>query len=573
MKRLIYIAIALLSLAGCKQEAISVELESVEAEGYDGSVVKLTGETQSFIVKLKGNGWKYASPSADTWIVCEKASESEMRVVVSRNTGTTSRTSHVNAYAGEQSIRIDVEQDYWRYFNFYSDNTLINPAAGEYKIPATTNLTDEEMTFSASEDWVSGIRLDDGWLYFTVTENTTGADRPATLSINSELVNESAVITQGIGAQKAIIMSVNTLNFDEYPVYEAYNPANDEVVGLICKEYLYKLGDDGNAIIEGSHIVVYPVFDGKPDYTRGLDVTNGSRIVWNTKVDATTPGNEMIARVEQGSGETSFLAWLPEGATELVTRDPTTEEADAAIIARYNPMILKDSRTGEADSQENTTDYCEYPVLKVGTQFWTKTNFAATRFNNGEPIPTGFTNEEWSKNMSPSMLPMCLISGVGSSTTYIDANNPAGHDARVKYGCLYNYAAIVGQTLEITKSGRIQFEKKDMLAPEGWAVPYKSDYAQLFEYIMQKDIREIGPQDYNTEMVNKMSASKDNTTGFSAIGSRGRASSGLYGGVQYLLTMDYGYSLGSHTVATVRFQSGSYEPLYDLTLLLSLIHI
>lgn len=567
MKRLIYITLALLSICGCVEETPTVTLGSVSSSNFDGTTVKLTGEAQSFDVTLDGNGWRYASPSADTWIICEKTSESTLTVYVTRNTGSASRTSHFLVYAGKETVSIQVEQDYWRYFTFYSEDNLIAPSAGEYKIPASTNLTAEEMTLSASEDWVSGLHVADGWLYFTVSANASGAARPATLSISSELVNESAKITQGVGAAKAVIMSSISLDLDTYPVYEARNPEDNSLVGLVCKEYLFKLGENGTAEVDGSYTVIYPILDGEPDYTRGTILQNGGRVIWNTKTTTATPGNEMIARIEIGSAEASLLAWLPTGEVDLVTTEPTEEEANAAVIATYTPMIVKDTRKGEADSRENTEETFEYAVVKIGLQFWMKSNFAAARFNNGEPIPTGFTNDEWSANISPVMGPMCLVSGTGSSTTFIDANDPAGYAARVKYGCLYDYAAIVGQTLVIPTSGRISYEKKDMLAPEGWGVPYKSDFTQLLNYVVQKDIRETGPEDYSAEMIDKMSSSKSNVTGFSAMGSRGRANTGLYGSLLYYLTIDYTYSMGSHTVATIRFQSGSYEPIYDLTFL------
>ncbi|MBR5431823.1 MAG: BACON domain-containing protein, partial [Bacteroidales bacterium] len=356
MKRLIYITLALLSICGCVEETPTVTLGSVSSSNFDGTTVKLTGEAQSFDVTLDGNGWRYASPSADTWIICEKTSESTLTVYVTRNTGSASRTSHFLVYAGKETVSIQVEQDYWRYFTFYSEDNLIAPSAGEYKIAASTNLTAEEMTLSASEDWVSGLHVDNGWLYFTVSANASGAARPATLSISSELVNESAKITQGVGAAKAVIMSSISLDLDTYPVYEARNPEDNSLVGLVCKEYLFKLGENGTAEVDGSYTVIYPILDGEPDYTRGTILQNGGRVIWNTKTTTATPGNEMIARIEMGSAEASLLAWLPTGKVDLVTTEPTEEEANAAVIATYTPMIVKDTRKGEADSRENTEE-------------------------------------------------------------------------------------------------------------------------------------------------------------------------------------------------------------------------
>ena len=572
-KILLFLTIALAALTSCKDDEKSVAIKGVAAD-YDGTTVRLTGEEQSFVVNLSGKGWKAASPTADTWISTEPTSDGNLGVYVTRNEAEESRSSHVIVYAGKDEYRIDVDQDYYRYFTFYATKTDINTAAGEYRIPISTNLTPDEVSFSSTGSWISGIGYGDGWLTFNA-EAGTGAVRSAVINVTSELVNTSIEVRQEVPSTKSYIISTAPVDLESYPVYDAYDPATNEPVARICREYLHKTNPDESVIIDRRCDVVYPYREGEIDYANGLILETGGNVSWNEFADNDTEGREVIARVTPGNlSSKTYLAYIHAGSSELTTEALSAAEEATAVICTCKPVTFTDRKSGDDDGYGNTEEVYEYSYLKVGFQYWMKENYASSRFADGTCIPTGFSNTEWAERITPRMMPMCLVSALGSKSTYIDANNPEGAATRRTYGCLYNYAAIVGQNLDVSASPTSTFDNVDRLSPEGWGVPTKADYNAFCNYVVQRNIREIGTDAYARELIDKVRSGSDysNISGFSALGARGRAASGAYGGVLYYFTMGYSFALGSHTVSAlqVRVPGSStivYEPLYDITIL------
>ena len=566
MKRSLILFVALALAVSCSEKPGDIQITSVSGASYDGTVVHLTGEAQTFTVAVSGKGWEPTTPTPDIWISCQSEGPDSFLVTVCANEDAASRSSYVKIWSGTSFITLGVEQDFRRHFDFYASDNSIGAAAGEYRIPVSSNLLPEEVSLSCSADWLTALRLEDGWLYFTVTENT-GAQRTAAVSVSSTQVQTSVSVTQLSSGGKSYLISLNPLNLGQWPVYVAKDPSTGDPVGLVCREYLYKTNPDGgNPLVDGSYTVIYPYFNGAPDYTKGFICDNGGSVTWNLASGYGTKGYDMIARIASGTASGATTVYLPAGSASPEAVDLSGSGYEGATVALCEPYTLKDQRSGAADSAGNTSESFEYAIVKIGMQFWIKSNFASSRQTDGTPIPTGFNAEEWAARSTGTLQPMCLVSATGSANTYEDANAPEAQAIRAQYGCLYNYAAMVGQSITFTGTARADFVKEDRLSPEGWSIPSKDDFSQLLDYVIQKDIREMSNEDYTAELIEKMHANKGNVTGFSAMGSRGRAATGAYGAVLYYLTLNYNYAFGSHTMSSLRLLSNTYEPIYDITI-------
>lgn len=100
----------------------------------------------------------------------------------------------------------------------------------------------------------------------------------------------------------------------------------------------------------------------------------------------------------------------------------------------------------------------EYKTVSIGSQEWFTENLRTTKYNNGNPIPTGYSNDEWSELST------------GAYAIYSHSNiNGLNSDAKVieAYGLLYNWYA--------AKTGN--------LCPIGWRVPTDADWTILVDFL------------------------------------------------------------------------------------------
>jgi uncharacterized protein (TIGR02145 family) len=105
-----------------------------------------------------------------------------------------------------------------------------------------------------------------------------------------------------------------------------------------------------------------------------------------------------------------------------------------------------------------------YPMVKIGTQIWMKTNLRVTHFRNGDPIPNVIDNSEW----------MALTSG--SYCSIYDSSKEV-----VLYGHLYNSYAV---------------SDSRSIAPEGWHVASDEEWKQLeiFLGLSELEANQNGPR-------------------------------------------------------------------------------
>ena len=92
-----------------------------------------------------------------------------------------------------------------------------------------------------------------------------------------------------------------------------------------------------------------------------------------------------------------------------------------------------------------------YHTVKIGTQTWMVENLKTTHYRNGDAIPNEKNGQNWAN----------LATGA-----YVDYDNvPANGEV---YGHLYNWFAATDAR---------------NIAPQGWHVPSKAEYATLVDYL------------------------------------------------------------------------------------------
>ncbi len=107
----------------------------------------------------------------------------------------------------------------------------------------------------------------------------------------------------------------------------------------------------------------------------------------------------------------------------------------------------------------------EYSTIKIGNQIWITENLRVSRYNNGDPIPTGLSDSAWSNTTEGAyaVYPHTGgfaeddIEGIYSDAEMVDA-----------YGKLYNWYAVNDQR---------------GLCPAGWRVPGDGEWAYLVNHL------------------------------------------------------------------------------------------
>ena len=92
-----------------------------------------------------------------------------------------------------------------------------------------------------------------------------------------------------------------------------------------------------------------------------------------------------------------------------------------------------------------------YQTVQIGDQLWMKENLKVTHYNNGDEIPTGYSNDDWA-NLS-----------TGAYAVYDD--NESNADT---YGYLYNWYAV---------------DDDRGVCPASWHVPTDGEYTALSDYL------------------------------------------------------------------------------------------
>lgn len=214
----------------------------------------------------------------------------------------------------------------------------------------------------------------------------------------------------------APILHLSALSFEASNVYRVHLKGRE--VAEICKEYL---ADD----LDSRAITIYPVQNGVADLENGtilqlLDTDeeiNGGELQWDLS-------DNTFSYYEDDLPAIQAIYFDQDG--NLHTDDDAIEPAEINVVA----YTLTDRR--------NSADIQQYPIVKIGTQYWLRENLRADRYSNGDTMEKK-----------------------------IVAEGEAGYYINDKGDYFYNGEAL--------KAGTI--------SPKGWGIPSASDWESLNKYI------------------------------------------------------------------------------------------
>ena len=109
----------------------------------------------------------------------------------------------------------------------------------------------------------------------------------------------------------------------------------------------------------------------------------------------------------------------------------------------------------------------DYETVQIGEQCWFAENLRSENYENGDAIPVGLSDEEWSSTTSGAM----AVYGEGSSSCNTQSSNGDACDpdwSLVEYGRLYNWYTV---------------EDDRGLCPNGWSIPGDDNWQQMVQVL------------------------------------------------------------------------------------------
>ena len=561
---------------GCKKDEVELKSEfTLISDGaeFDGETLRLKGERHTVSLEVATEDatgrWDARCPTDDLWLSFSKKA-GRINVTVSDNDSDESRKSHITIVLDDNKKTIQVEQDYIRKLRFATSSLPVGAGQASYSMNVITNILPQNLNFriedgngdpAGADFWLKYVSFSNGTVNFSVTRNESeDNERTAKLIAYGDDTEAELVVTQKEASGGIYKVPLDAIDYDfenEY-IYDIWDDVASKKVGIIAREYLFKATSE-ETVIRTVGVVAYPVDkNGNVDHSNGLVIAtlhhktneitaNGGSIMWNSDITETTRGHEMIASYTPGS-----LSVVPTtiywhfGATTFSTDPLPTEDETQAVTATLKPWIVTDTRSGDANTVGQTTEEYEYPIVKIGTQYWFAANLKTSRFANGDNIKTNVghgSGSDWASLNEP----MCCINGYlnndGSAKHFEDANNqdPEAVQFRNAFGIIYNMFTAARITLGDNFTDPITATLTDAISPEGWTVPEESGFRILAAYIQQLTA------DTNNDPLLELQLGADedqygNVTRFNGHGRRYHGNTGGNSAGTWYATMTYNFS-------------------------------
>ncbi len=251
--------------------------------------------------------------------------------------------------------------------------------------------------------------------------------------------------TENQQMHKQVLLS--DLNFQNSNIYLLLSEKREPIYE-ITKEYLC------SETMKEQAIIAYPITNNKTDLTKGEVL----RIIGNDK-------NIQGGKISWNLLDNSFQ--YTEGNLPAKTSFFVNEksELDFNLPDQPQPVYLCDKVLVDKRGNEQKS----YPLVKIGTQYWMRSDLATNYYTNGKKIKEVFDT--------------------------IDKNTPSVVKTK-KYPDYYFYNDMAVTT--------------NKLAPQGWKIPSIKDWNRLINYIQnEKSVLQSGKWDNSDMVVN-------NLTGFNA---------------------------------------------------------
>lgn len=213
-------------------------------------------------------------------------------------------------------------------------------------------------------------------------------------------------------------ININDLKFSQVKIYKIMS--NGVQVAEISEEYL--LSDN----ISEKAVVAYPCKDGKTDLSKG------------TVLKFPNSMNKLVGGTVSWSSENT-LTYTP-GSISSITNLYITPNQELAFSIPESPLQIWTERDVLTDIRG--TEKIIYPIVKIGTQYWTTSNLNTEKYTNGT-----------------------TIANLGTSVT----EKPGFYTSiyLTKSVRFYNKAAIA--------TGK--------LIPTGWKIPSKAEWEAVEKYL------------------------------------------------------------------------------------------
>jgi uncharacterized protein (TIGR02145 family) len=201
----------------------------------------------------------------------------------------------------------------------------------------------------------------------------------------------------------------------------------------------------------------YCEFRGNITFDGGASITERG-VVWRTSPNPTTNNNHGIISDGEGIGQyNAFIKGLMPGTIYYVrayaVNSTGVTYGNQESFTTY-PAPIFGSLT---DIDGNT-----YKTVKILNIEWMAENLKVTRYNNGDPIPTGLNDHEWANTTEGAYAIYPHTGGNNDNTSGINS------DAEMvnAYGLLYNWHTV---------------NEPRGICPVGWRFPTREEYHDLIE--------------------------------------------------------------------------------------------
>ncbi|GEM_PF-1688156 len=499
-----------LTVMSCKKDN---DLDNSDEIQLDDISLNFNNGGQSQLLEIpideQSNGWHIYSPSQDTWLTQEVIpGRSSIYVYVDGNTSGEARSSYIVIRSKNYTQKINVHQDSEggielsqtyvpvRYLNSTSVVSISN--FDELK---DVVVTAEEGT----QDWLSIFSENDKInLHVTINDLTVARQALITVSakrkISEETVTSFINLYQGRGGMTPYIIELP--DFSASNVYKVMD--GNKQVAQITKEFLRSVGQ-----VNAQAIVIYPVENDVVYLNKGYVA---QVVLENTDLtDATYTYQAPTGAVHGGTVSFDIANNKISGYVAGTEANPVTtvympgdvgmgpEEVPGSKVTTVEPHLIDDVRGSEHN---------EYPIVKIGAQYWMGKNLNTVYYRGLASIPTNQNAD------TPNYSVYQYVNGAST--------DPQAITNRGRYGLYYSYVAI-GAFANLASAGVSGDGDliEDKLSPTGWIVPTADQAIALRTYIggvgnmgrLRKFI------DYNTgeqtyPVIGR--ADDDNITGFAA---------------------------------------------------------
>jgi uncharacterized protein (TIGR02145 family) len=152
------------------------------------------------------------------------------------------------------------------------------------------------------------------------------------------------------------------------------------------------------------------------------------------------------------SEELGIFTSEPEPVTEPETEPVTNPETEPVT----NPETEQVNESEAELESVRDIDNNLYQIVKIGSQYWFKSNLKVSRYNNGDNISSSLSNSAWANT---------------TSGAYAIYNNDPVNDGL--YGKLYNHYAVTDSR---------------GLCPTGWHVPSDAEWTTLANHVGESSV-------------------------------------------------------------------------------------